>query len=175
MGRGLPGLLAGCWVTLLGVGAAGAGEVQPAQSRPGGAFQMSGGEAVEGLRLQLDYRPRRSPSSPAVIRFRLINQTGRPIRLFLGGDPFGAVPFALMVDGKEPTGVVAAHRHDGKTVTRVLRPHRDYVFDLGPAGQFLGHLLMATYQVGAADCLDCWTGRLLSPGLWLPAPDARDP
>jgi hypothetical protein len=139
-------------------------------SSPALAARIGEEEVVNGLRLVLEHKRHRGASGrgePEHVHLRLVNVGKVAVRVFLGGDPFGAVPFEFSVDASEPIPIAAEHRHDGKTVTRVLRPGKDYLVELGPDPQFVGHTLVARYHVDPADGEGCWTGLVLSAGLML--------
>jgi hypothetical protein len=134
------------------------------------ALAIGEAEVVNGLRLVLELKRHRGASrreEQEHVHIRLLNAGKVPVRVFLGGDPFGVAPFDFSMDAGEPISIAAEHRHDGKTVTRVLLPGKDYLVDLGPDAQFVGHTLMARYQVAPGDREGCWTGLVLSAGLML--------
>jgi hypothetical protein len=166
----LLGVLAALWLVAHGTPAGAAGHGDPSERSPASAVQIGEGEVVGGLRLVIEHRRHRGgpPGAGSMhVHIRLVNEGRVPVRVFLGGDPFGAVPFDFLVDTGDPIPIAAEHRHEGQTVTRVLRPGKDYLVDLGPDAQFVGHTLTARYQADPDDCGTCWTGRVLSPGLWL--------
>jgi hypothetical protein len=104
------------------------------------------------------------------LHLELANRSARPIRILLGGNPFGgAVPFELVIDGRA-VPIEVKHNDDGRVVFRTLKPGGHYELDFPPdlVAQFRGKTLVLRYVVHKGDCGDCWMGELASVPLAVP-------